>query len=149
MLSRFSRFCIPWSITASCLSISTVPPSVRTSALVFFITPNKSLVQVATSSLFFIQASKRVFSQIPTENDSNKNMPSSSCVAAVPTNDLFDEQYPGTAVQRLQSVHQRVRQLVAEDRLSNRPWEDIRRELLWAGGLRDLSNVLPGKVRCL
>jgi hypothetical protein len=87
-------------------------------------------------------------SQVPFEGDIHPKMPSSSCTGnIVPTNDLFDEEYPGTAVQRLQSVHQRVKQLVSEDRLINRPWEDIRKELLWAGGLRDLQNVLPGKVR--
>jgi len=53
-----------------------------------------------------------------------------------------DPEYPGTAVQRLQSVHERVASLTVED-LSD-DWEEVRKRLLWAGGLRDLRNAAPG-----
>ncbi|GKY98384.1 hypothetical protein MPSEU_000796000 [Mayamaea pseudoterrestris] len=57
----------------------------------------------------------------------------------------FDAESPGTAVVRLESARQRVKELVDRDELSNAPWEDIRRKLLWAGGLRDLPNATPGQ----
>jgi hypothetical protein len=57
-----------------------------------------------------------------------------------------DPLYPGTAVERLQNVHRRVAEL-AQCEVLNGPWEDVRRRLLWAGGLRDLPNALPGQVR--
>lgn len=49
----------------------------------------------------------------------------------------------GTALARLRAVHERVRSLTRTD-LSGR-WQDVRRKLLWAGGLRDLENVTPGQ----
>jgi hypothetical protein len=45
-------------------------------------------------------------------------------------------------VQRLRSVHERVATLKPED--LNGHWEDVRKKILWAGGLRDLQNVAPG-----
>ena len=53
-----------------------------------------------------------------------------------------DELYPGTAVQRLNAVHARVKSLTAAD-LSGE-WESVRKRVLWAGGLRDLSSARPG-----
>lgn len=107
-----------------------------------------SHLPLAASSGFLIFLPSRVYSQTSSSLnlDSNveENMPSSSSCLA-PNNDVYDKDYPGTAVQRLHSVHERIKQLVAEERLSNRPWEEIRKELLWAGGLRDLKNVMPGK----
>ena len=55
----------------------------------------------------------------------------------------IDNMYPGTALQRLRSVHSRVRSLQPEQ--LNGDWADVRRNLLWAGGLRDLTNVPPGQ----
>jgi hypothetical protein len=136
------------SITVCCL-LNIVGSSKCKASAFMILAPSQSILALAaTRSFLFLQASKTVVSQVPFEGHIHQKMPSSSCNGNnVPTNDLFDEEYPGTAVQRLQSVHQRVKQLVSEDRLINRPWEDIRKELLWAGGLRDLQNVLPGKVR--
>lgn len=57
-----------------------------------------------------------------------------------------DPEYPGTAVQRLNSVHARIQKLVTEKSLENKQWEEIRRQLLWAGGLKDLPNARPGQV---
>jgi hypothetical protein len=55
-----------------------------------------------------------------------------------------DVVYPGTAVQRLKSVRERVILLRSSHQL-NGTWEEVRRSLLWAGGLRDLTSVAPGK----
>lgn len=57
-----------------------------------------------------------------------------------------DPVYPGTSIIRLNNVHTRVSQLTAED--LNADWPEVRRKLLWAGGLRDLPNAVPGMV-CL
>lgn len=46
----------------------------------------------------------------------------------------FDTEYPGTAVQRLKSVHDRVNSLSAEQ--LNGDWSEVRRKLLWAGTLQ-------------
>lgn len=54
----------------------------------------------------------------------------------------IDQEYPGTAVQRMQAIRQRVRSLTPEQ--LNGDWESVRRSLLWAGGLRDLTSVAPG-----
>lgn len=54
-----------------------------------------------------------------------------------------DPEYPGTAVQRLKSVHERVASLTMDD--LNGSWEDVRRKLLWSGGLKDLPNAIPGE----
>lgn len=54
-----------------------------------------------------------------------------------------DLEYPGTAVERLKNVRARVASLKEED--LNGDWEDVRRRILWAGGLRDLPNAIPGK----
>lgn len=53
-----------------------------------------------------------------------------------------DPEYPGTAVQRLKSVHERIASLSTQD--LNGDWEDVRRKLLWAGGLKDLPHARPG-----
>jgi len=54
-----------------------------------------------------------------------------------------DAEYPGTAVERMECVRQRVRSLSPEE-LSGE-WEEVRRRLLWAGGLRDLTDVPPAR----
>lgn len=59
---------------------------------------------------------------------------------------MTDPDYPGTALERLNSVHARIQQLVTENAFQNLDWEDIRRKILWAGGLRDLPNARPGQV---
>jgi hypothetical protein len=58
---------------------------------------------------------------------------------------MRDEQYPGTAVERMVNVRARVRQLAESGELNGQPWDDVRRQILWAGGLQDLTNVRPGQ----
>jgi len=60
-----------------------------------------------------------------------------------PLSQMYDAQYPGTAVQRLKAVHERVK-VIAADGTLNGPWEEARRRILWAGGLRDLPDAAPG-----
>ena len=70
----------------------------------------------------------------------------SSCYSASASNAAtampVDAMYPGTAVERLNSVHARVKSLTTAD-LSGE-WESVRKRILWAGGLRDLSSARPG-----
>ncbi|CAB9509849.1 expressed unknown protein [Seminavis robusta] len=56
----------------------------------------------------------------------------------------LDHEYPGTAVERMLNIRARVAQLAKGDDLFQ-PWEDVRRRILWAGGLKDLTNVRPGE----
>lgn len=58
----------------------------------------------------------------------------------------IDPEFPGTAVARLLAIQERVASLTASDLSS--AWPEVRRRLLWAGGLRDLdesSGVRPGE----
>jgi hypothetical protein len=49
----------------------------------------------------------------------------------------IDAEYPGTAVQRLRSVHARVAQLTRAQ--LDADWPSVRRTLLWAGMFLDGS----------
>lgn len=55
----------------------------------------------------------------------------------------IDPEYPGTAVERMYNVRARVKELTSED--LNGEWEDVRRRILWAGGLKDLPDSIPGQ----
>lgn len=57
---------------------------------------------------------------------------------------VSDQQYPGTAVERMNSARNRVRE-IADELKQGGDWEDLRRKILWAGGLRDLPNAIPGQ----
>jgi hypothetical protein len=59
-------------------------------------------------------------------------------------NMTIDPQYPGTAVERMLAARARVKELAATDAFS-KEWEDVRRSILWCGGLRDLPNARPGQ----
>ena len=54
-----------------------------------------------------------------------------------------DPVYPGTAVQRMKTCRDRARSLTTQE-LSDE-WESTRKRLLWAAGLKDLTNVPPGQ----
>lgn len=72
---------------------------------------------------------------------------SSSAMASDASSNLppppVDFEYPGTAVERMLAVRARVTELTREE-LSG-PWEDVRRKILWAGGLKDLPSAVPGR----
>lgn len=63
--------------------------------------------------------------------------------ASSATSAMVDPDYPGTAVERMMNVRKRVSQLTKED--LNGSWENVRRKILWAGGLRDLPDAIPGQ----
>ena len=67
------------------------------------------------------------------------NRPMSSAAHAA----VVDAEYPGTAVERMLNVQQRVRSLSPAE--LNGDWSEVRRRLLWAGGLRDLPSAMPGR----
>lgn len=52
-------------------------------------------------------------------------------------------------MERLRNVHLRVAELVQTNALNGRPWDEVRRKILWAGGLRDLPDARPGLVRSM
>eukprot|EP00931_Biecheleriopsis_adriatica_P101028 TRINITY_DN76255_c0_g1_i1.p1 TRINITY_DN76255_c0_g1~~TRINITY_DN76255_c0_g1_i1.p1 ORF type:complete len:212 (+),score=38.86 TRINITY_DN76255_c0_g1_i1:75-710(+) len=54
-----------------------------------------------------------------------------------------DPEYPGTSVERLRNIQARVKSL-SPAQLSEQ-WEEVRRQLLWAGGLKDLPHSVPGQ----
>ena len=59
----------------------------------------------------------------------------------------YDAEYPGTAVQRLHSVHKRVKSLSPEQ--LNGDWSTVRRNLLWAGAIKRRSSTPPTFVDLL
>ena len=54
-----------------------------------------------------------------------------------------DPEYPGTAVGRMHAVVERARSL-STDQLSG-DWEEVRRSVLWAAGLKDITDAQPGR----
>lgn len=54
----------------------------------------------------------------------------------------MDSEYPGTAVARMLAARERARSLSPVD--LNGEWPVVRRRILWAAGLRDLTAVPPG-----
>lgn len=57
---------------------------------------------------------------------------------------VIDSQYPGTAVERMLAVRSRVKSIDPKD--WNGDWSTVvRKKLLWAGGLRDLTDARPGE----
>lgn len=56
---------------------------------------------------------------------------------------MVDHEYPGTAVERMLAARARVASLKKED--LNDAWEEVRRKILWAGGLKDLPKARPGQ----
>mmetsp|Transcript_18577 Transcript_18577/g.35905 ORF Transcript_18577/g.35905 Transcript_18577/m.35905 type:complete len:200 (+) Transcript_18577:46-645(+) len=53
-----------------------------------------------------------------------------------------DPEYPGTALERLKAARERASSL-SKSQLSE-DWEQVRRHLLWAAGLKDNSRTAPG-----
>mmetsp|Transcript_25379 Transcript_25379/g.51215 ORF Transcript_25379/g.51215 Transcript_25379/m.51215 type:complete len:305 (-) Transcript_25379:25-939(-) len=86
---------------------------------------------------------KVAFARSETTMSNASNPTPGECNATNPPHS-YDPEYPGTAVQRLRSVHERV-SIIATDNSLNGPWEEVRRRILWAGGLRDLPDAVPGQ----
>ena len=53
----------------------------------------------------------------------------------------IDPEYPGTAVPRMNAIRERARALTFE---STQTWEEQRKLILRAGGLKDLQSAMPG-----
>lgn len=56
---------------------------------------------------------------------------------------LNDPMYPGTAVLRMLAARERVGTLSTHNLSAD--WEQVRKKILWAAGLKDLQDVAPGK----
>jgi hypothetical protein len=54
----------------------------------------------------------------------------------------MDSEYPGTAVPRMDAIRERVRSLNFD---SSQAWEQQRKMILQAGGLKDLQSAVPGQ----
>jgi len=55
-----------------------------------------------------------------------------------------DSEYPGTAVPRMLAARKRVGDVFSNGGFDG-DWGDVRRKLLWCGGLRDLPDAAPGQ----
>jgi len=55
----------------------------------------------------------------------------------------YDAEYPGTAVTRMLGIRERVKSLSSTELSGD--WEQVRRKILWAGGLKDLPHAAPGR----
>jgi hypothetical protein len=55
-----------------------------------------------------------------------------------------DLEYPGTALERMNNARGRVQE-IANELKQGGEWEDLRRKILWAGGLRILPRAKPGE----
>ncbi|KAG8462955.1 hypothetical protein KFE25_001728 [Diacronema lutheri] len=58
--------------------------------------------------------------------------------------EVVDAEYPGTAVARMLASRARVKELAARGAFDG-DWGDVRRNLLYAAGLKDLPNAAPGQ----
>lgn len=93
------------------------------------------IFQFTTTSNQGAESSSCRSKDIPTSNTARKM--SSSTAAQV------DPDYPGTAVVRLNNVRERVSSLTEQDLKGE--WEEVRKKILWAGGLKDLQGAVPGQ----
>jgi len=107
-------------------------------ALVFSIAPSYTVrsTAVSASSAFVTNGSARPLATSSTSLGASKSDNVSGTMA--------DQTYPGTAVQRMTAVRERVLEVAAAQGF-NGEWVDVRRKILWAGGLRDLPNAVPGQ----
>jgi hypothetical protein len=67
-----------------------------------------------------------------------KSCSSVSLMSTSTSHEEIDAEYPGTAVSRMMNIRARAQSLSAEQ-LSGE-WESVRKSLLWAGGLRDITD---------
>ncbi|KAG7342069.1 hypothetical protein IV203_007161 [Nitzschia inconspicua] len=94
------------------------------------------------NSAFILSASGAIHNLA--EDSASSSSSSRLFSSASPTSEMpFDPEYPGTAVERMLAVRSRVANLTQEELNAN--WEDVRRKLLWAGGLKDLPTAIPGQ----
>ena len=56
---------------------------------------------------------------------------------------VIDQMYPGTAVARMNAARLRAKSLNLTDTTGD--WANVRRKILWAAGLKDITNARPGQ----
>ena len=56
---------------------------------------------------------------------------------------VVDKMYPGTAVTRMNNARLRAKSLMPANLTMD--WDDVRRKILWAAGLKDLPHARPGQ----
>merc|ERR1712070_332795 len=66
-----------------------------------------------------------------------------SATGEIDSSSTMDSEYPGTAVERMLAIRERVKSLTPDQ--LNADWKEARRSILWAGGLRDLESAVPGE----
>ena len=140
-ISHSSAFVPSTSVTAS------KPSALLLSALLVNNHSRRSILSSSTS--IFAAAASSSSSTSTSEKDEEEcnattTKSDDETTTIPPLSEMYDEEYPGTAVQRLKAVHKRI-SIIANDNSLNGPWEDVRRRLLWAGGLKDLPNAAPGQ----
>lgn len=92
------------------------------------------------------QQQQRTSSSATTPMTAVAGVSSSPHNASSEEEDEVDPVYPGTAVARMRNARARVVQLEEDGSLrGGHSWEHVRRRLLWAGGLRDLPDAVPGQ----
>ena len=145
------------NLTTSAFTASTTSAAIR-----FASTSNFCLGTKAKAALFLFQFQRSIVHSstiFASAQDITSHMaddpPEDACISSSSnvmdeSSDTFDDknydiEYPGTAYERMMNVRNRVAQLNATAGVLDGPWEDVRRKLLWAGGLRDLTDVMPGK----
>jgi hypothetical protein len=106
--------------------------------------PSAALTKNNKTAAFVVSASGGVAKTHLFSSTSNNNNNSISGDDSTMTTSI-DHNYPGTAVERMLAVRARVAELAQSDDLVGKPWEDMRRKILWAGGLRDLPDSIPGQ----
>lgn len=111
------------------VSATRAPSAASTSVLLF------------SSSLLLLHNQPKSYARAMSTNNESEG----ECNATAADRPYYDSEYPGTALQRLANVHKRVAELVSNNSLQNKPWEEVRRSLLWAGGLKDLPHAMPGR----
>jgi len=119
----------------------------RLSAIISFaLSPSLSYANQSsankTAGAFVISAAGGV-QNIPSAGIKPINRHNSSFSPKTIMNMTVDPAYPGTAVERMMAVRSRVAALTSDDLNGN--WENVRRRILWAGGLKDLPTSIPGQ----
>ena len=126
-------------LAASVLFAATLSPR---GVLSFASTSNHNIAKLSILTIVSHCGNSRT---LATDTECNASATSNNDKEETPSlSQMYDEEYPGTAVQRLKAVHERVK-VLATDGTLNGPWAEVRRRLLWAGGLRDLPDAAPGQ----
>ena len=130
--------CLPRKISISKKSLSSLLTMTRIRTAIGLFT-----AFLTTSPRCYASANKTAF--VSSESRSfTSRLATSTCNSSDNTQKI-DSMYPGTAVERMTAVRDRVQQLQDQKKLVDSSWEDVRRRILWAGGLKDLPDAVPGR----